>query len=188
MRQLVFGLAIVLMAASSLRADLAAPWSTDTRSGEINLGRSQTPIAINVQAKVLDGQLIVGPSLDWGTVPVSSAGAERKSDVQLPAVPDSAALFLCGLGSLGVLQLGRSAKKMDFGALPGWYHSGAPKQIGYTFALDLDQIDFLPLCCFEQIGEFVLRFVRSHSEQRHLYDQHCLLSAILLRGPPCISS
>ena len=67
----------------------------------------------------------------------------------LPPEPDSATLFLFGLGSLGAWQLTRSARKFHLGAIPDWYHAGGPAQVGHAKPIDLDA-PALHLCCFEQ--------------------------------------
>ena len=54
-----------------------------------------------------------------------------------PGPPSSVALFLSGLGSLGMWQVGRSAKRLHFGHLPHWFHDGAPSRIGHTVLFDL---------------------------------------------------
>lgn len=64
-------------------------------------------------------------------------GDEMATD-ELPPLPDSTALFFCGLGSLGALKLTHSMRKLHFGHLPQWYHDGAPRQIGHAFALEFD--------------------------------------------------
>ena len=69
---------------------------------------------------------------------------------EFPPAPDSAALFLCAVGTLGAVQLGRSARNLHFGHVPEWVHSGGPRQIGHAFALDLDLINVLVPCSFEK--------------------------------------
>ncbi len=61
----------------------------------------------------------------------------------LPALPDSASLFLYALGSLGALQVGRSVRKINFTIFPQWYHTAGPRQIGRAVAWDLTFSDVI---------------------------------------------
>jgi hypothetical protein len=58
----------------------------------------------------------------------------------LPGGPDSSALFLWALGGLGAWQLGRYTRKWHLSALPEWYHTGGPVQVGHAQRLDLERI------------------------------------------------
>ncbi|MGE0479497.1 MAG: hypothetical protein AB7Q17_03390 [Phycisphaerae bacterium] len=74
-------------------------------------------------------------------VPVADDGVgdprTRAAVVRLsPTAPSSAALFLYALGSVGAWQLGRSARKLNLGCVPDWYHADA-RQIGHATPLDL---------------------------------------------------
>ena len=76
-------------------------------------------------------------------LPTPSAEAESSLSVrELPEAPNSAALFLCALGSLGAWHLTRSARKLHFGSIPEWYHTGGPVQIGHAVPVDLSQWGF----------------------------------------------
>lgn len=69
----------------------------------------------------------------------------------LPVPPDGAALVLCGLGGLAGWHALRSARKIPWGYLPEWYHSGAPRQIRHIHVLDLDRLHVLPMCLLPPI-------------------------------------
>lgn len=66
-----------------------------------------------------------------------SASGPQLAD-ELPAAPDSATLCLTALAGIGVWHLGRSVRKADYSALPEWYHTNAPRQIGYATPFELD--------------------------------------------------
>ena len=48
---------------------------------------------------------------------------------QLPAGPGGASLFLMGMGCLGAVKIGKSARHLH--PLPEWFHTGGPVQIGH---------------------------------------------------------
>ncbi len=72
--------------------------------------------------------------------PSSGEPAEARDVLRLPAGPDSSALFLWALGGLGAWQLGRYTRKWHLSALPEWYHTGGPAQVGHAQRLDLERI------------------------------------------------
>jgi len=113
-----------------------------------------------------------------------------KSEVkQLPPAPDSAALFLCGLGTLGAFQLTRSARKLHWGNVPSWFHSGGPAQIGNSHALNPDLIDALPVCWIDQpTGERPLILDYIPREPRLRFGAQCFLTTTAPRAPPCSPS
>jgi hypothetical protein len=86
-------------------------------------------------------------------VPLSGApldsGKPQRSILQLPETPNSLALFLSGLLTLGVGQVVRSVKDFHLADLPAWYHAEAPDQIGHCVVFDLTQ-DVLVLCIFDR--------------------------------------
>ena len=57
---------------------------------------------------------------------------------QLPAGPGGATLFLMGVGCIGAVKLGKSARGLHLQSLPDWYHTGGPLQIGGPAAFDFD--------------------------------------------------
>lgn len=71
--------------------------------------------------------------------------------LQLPPAPSSVALFFSAMASIGAWQLVRCSKDLHFAAMPDWYHTGGPVQVGHTTALDLD-FHNLPLCRFDEPG------------------------------------
>lgn len=135
---IVCSLVIALAATGAAQADLTpADWA-GVRVERPASGPN--PVGINDTAR--DTPLIALPvSLDPLPSPPIHAGAAhhaRPAAKQLPPAPDSSALFLCALGSLGTWQLGRSARKWNFEAVPDWYHTGGPTQIGHATPLDIN--------------------------------------------------
>ena len=118
-----------------------------------------------------------------------TGGAGRVAEtLTLPPGPGSANLFLWALGGCGLWQAGRSARKLQLGALPEWYHAGGPAQIGYATPLDVEfSRAAMPLCCFDvpaEIGnEASGRWGLGCEPAYHLSARHFLLAAAP-RGPP----
>ncbi len=65
-----------------------------------------------------------------------------------PAPPSSLTLVLSAAASLGALQGVRSIKRLPVAALPDWYHTGAPPQLGPATPFDLEWRP-LSLCVFD---------------------------------------
>jgi hypothetical protein len=107
--------------------------------------------------------------------------------MEIPAAPPSLSLLLCGLGSLGAWRLGRAARNIHFGNLPEWYHSGAPLQIGHTFAADPDCHDAAPAPAFEGAPVDRPFFQRLWCEAPPIVLPPCLLTSESPRGPPRLS-
>jgi hypothetical protein len=74
------------------------------------------------------------------------AGAFRS----LPPTPSSLSLFLVAVGGMGAWQFGRSAKKLRFGHLPDWLHTGGPAQVAHATALGPDLTTVLPAAFHDQ--------------------------------------
>ena len=55
---------------------------------------------------------------------------------ELPAGPGGATLFLMGVGCIGAVKLGRSARGLHLQFLPEWYHTGGPIQVGGVTAIN----------------------------------------------------
>ena len=109
--------------------------------------------------------------------------------IALPPDPSSASLFLSALAGVGVWQLGRSARKMNLGVLPEWYHAGAI-QIGHSTPLDLDfSLSALPICLFTtptDRGEPEPGVSRQMVEPQDRIHSQCYLLATKPRGPPAL--
>ncbi len=105
---------------------------------------------------------------------------------EMPAAPGSTVLFLSALSSVGLWQLGRSARKVHFSNLPDWYHSGAPARIGHRSLFDLE-FGGMPLAVFDEPvpPPFTGAFRRC---EEALSPQSWLAPACTPRGPPFFSS
>ena len=73
---------------------------------------------------------LAAPPTTDGLNSVGGCPAGEQS-LTLPPTPASGSLVLTGLLTLGVLHAGRSARQMQFGALPEWYHASAV-QLGHS--------------------------------------------------------
>lgn len=69
----------------------------------------------------------------------TAADSDRPSQcLEIPPVPSSYTLGLSTLASLGLVQAGRSLRRLQIGFIPDWYHAGGPMQIGHTKVFDLE--------------------------------------------------
>jgi hypothetical protein len=121
-------------------------------------------------------------------VPVQTPQTAKKIK-QLPGVSDSTVLFLYALGSMGVLQIGQSARKLNFGNLPGWLHTGGPKQIGHARAVDID-LSLYPLPLVLNPGQPVTKPLVSYRqvpEAPPRFESEYYLTNTDPRGPPVLS-
>ena len=106
--------------------------------------------------------------------------------IQLPPAPSSTALFFSAMASIGAWQLVRSGRNLHLGAMPEWYHSGGPVQVGHITAFDLDFMN-LPLCLFEEpVGERPFCYSAGRDIGLRLESQHFLTIADP-RGPPSLA-
>jgi len=104
---------------------------------------------------------------------------------QLPAGPGGASLFLLGMGCLGVVKVGKSARHLH--PLPEWFHTGGPVQIGHVFVIDMDgQVLVLLPSCYDQSPSdrsAPPSFSYALRPPPHLSAQ-CFLTSTDTRGPP----
>lgn len=120
-------------------------------------------------------------------VPSVAPDASEPSVRSLPPGPNSATLFLCALGSLGAWQLGRSARRIDLGATPSWFHSGAPAQIGHVVVFDLD-VTSLPVCHdVADQSDRSRNWHRRAGDVARVCESQSYLATIAPRGPPMMS-
>jgi len=106
---------------------------------------------------------------------------------QLPGSPGGATLFLMGVGCLGAVKLGRSARGLHLQSLPDWYHTGGPLQIGGAAAFDFDYDTPVFRTLDEPAGVRQFR----HYPRRDLPsrpDRQFFLSVEAPRGPPRLYS
>ncbi len=196
--RLTFLLALVAMIPlGSARADLtpvAAPDSHATTSQNARI--ANTDFAVAGSAPALDEvnwllkraasdqrgvALPIGPVLPVAEAPKDSGVTP------LPAGPNGLALGLSALTSLAAVQACRSLRKLHLSALPEWYHTGGPMQVGHATPYQLDHAP-LAVCDFEQPSD--LRPGISYRIPRELRSR--LRSQFFLlvespRGPPSLS-
>ena len=105
---------------------------------------------------------------------------------QLPGSPGGATLFLMGVGCLGAVKLGRSARGLHLQSLPDWYHTGGPLQVGGAAAFDFDY-DTPVFCTLDEpVGVQQLRYhPRRNLPSRP--DRQFFLAVEAPRGPPQLS-
>jgi hypothetical protein len=120
------------------------------------------------------------------SLPTNSKKIEVK---QIPAIPGSATLFLYMASGLGVYQLGRSVKSLNFGGLPDWYQTAGPRQIGHAHAVALSfnllVIPTILVSFDEPLPEPSLtRCVREESPR---FCPQYFLSEKDVRGPPSLA-
>jgi hypothetical protein len=146
----------------------------------------------------LDSSLAGLTTNNWNSGQASSAldlagpGVAENQLRELPSLPSSATLFLSAMLSISGWHVLRSARHWHFGAVPEWYHTGGPLQVGHAVPLDLE-FNALPLCCLELVDSdvggqrpFLHRLWR---EFRARCDaQRLSLTVAAPRGPPFVSS
>lgn len=194
------GAAACLVVASNARADLhlaiapgtdalvgvaCLPEASATALPATDLGRpsygGEVSFAGLGAADLLNGDPF-GPVVP---APASSAVLSTHGEIrELPGLPGSASLFLSAVLSMGGWHLVRSARQLHWGALPEWYHTGGPLQIGHTVPFDLN-LSASPPCCFEQPAGERPYLYRVRRELRPRCDaQQFLVILAAPRGPP----
>jgi len=118
-------------------------------------------------------------------VPANEPTTQLTPSQELPAPPGSASLFLAAVGSLGAWQLTRSVRRLHSAAVPDWFHTGGPRQIGYRFAIDITRPTYMPLC--DSFDQPIVQPVRAGVIGRLTRirgDALCFLTPANPRGPP----
>jgi len=105
---------------------------------------------------------------------------------QLPGSPGGATLFLMGVGCLGAVKLGRSARSLHLQSLPDWYHTGGPLQIGHAAVLDFDYDTPVFRTLDEPSGGRNFAYRPQHDPPSRL-DRQFFLAVEAPRGPPRFS-
>jgi len=116
----------------------------------------------------------------------ATANPQPQTVHQLPAGPGGATLFLLGVGCIGAVKLGRSARSLHLQSLPDWYHTGGPIQVGHAAAFDFHYTPPALCTLVEPAGEQQLR----HHPRRDLplrCEDQFLLTVEAPRGPPFVS-
>ena len=101
----------------------------------------------------------------------------------------SLSLCLSALIGLGLCSSAHCLKKLHFGFIPEWYHSGGPSQIGHSLAVNPDSICPVPAYCFVQpthAAEDLIPQYRSGTIVSHWRKSQFTPDVIASRGPPTI--
>jgi hypothetical protein len=171
--QAAIALALLAAATGAARGDLCAQAAAEASA------RPQPAARTVPQPQAFDG-------LDLATLAPRPEVAPPEPVATLPEEPASLQLLLCGLGSLGAYQLGRTARKFHLLHVPEWYHADGPFQVGHAVAADPDLSGALTPCTFDapdQEDHLLLLFYRRLSPPP-VHALQCILSTEAPRGPP----
>ncbi len=198
--QKILGLILVVMlSAGTVFADI----TTDSALYKPTFSRSSQPVRLTGQAVRSSAtsplMAVNGLKPDFQSsfnldqpkkaTNIDTQGAQAKVK-ELPAGPDSAMLFLCALGSVGIFHAGKSAKKLNFALVPDWYHSGGLRQIGHVHALELDfYLVAIPLAAFfnQPENDSLKVYSRADCENAGRFKSQFSLPPQAPRGPPILS-
>ena len=130
---------------------------------------------------------LLGPVAAWTSDgPIQ---ADNTAIREIRPLPGSLSLFFSAMLSIGGWHLVRSARHVHLGALPEWYHTDAPAQIGHAVSFDFNYAP-TALCVFESAASGVDERPVWYDLWRELdlrrFSQTFLLFADP-RGPPCVS-
>ncbi len=187
--------ALALMVAPVVRADLGvrgddvAKATTDillslSRSTPLGVDASVGSASTSRTSELQEKLAAVGvgelPSIAFDGLDIP---APEVAVIELPPAPSSAGLFLSAMLSVGAWQLVCSSRDLNLSALPDWYHTGGPVQIGHATPFDLN-FNALALCTFTQPEtERTLAYVPRRDDRTRPIDQLHSCSADP-RGPP----
>jgi hypothetical protein len=127
-------------------------------------------------------------------LPESNADIIQTSQIQHPPIltngPGSLSLCLSALMGLGLCGSVHWVKRLSFGFVPEWYHSGGPFQIGHSHALMPGSLSPVPACCFIQSVCMVEELIPQYRQRvvMSLWRKSQFTPTILAsRGPPNMS-
>jgi hypothetical protein len=126
-----------------------------------------------------------GSSLACESLPIVPPNAPDGEVRVLPGAPSSLSLFLSMLGSMGIWQFGRSAKRVHWGDAQESFVTGGPIQLGPDDPLDpvFDHVAAAPATIQADAPRWGFR----HADQQSGCKPQFLLSAEPTRGPPVAS-
>ncbi len=164
--------------------------ATGDRSGEARHAESVFPES---PSRLTDHQLLI-PTGSLAHVESTPVPVTRDQDVavdelgRVPALPGSASLYLCAIGTFGLWHVSRSMRRVDLGSVPEWFHAGAPLRVGHAVSYDIHATD-LPVCPTEQVVELGSPVLRLHPnwEPSWLLPEDRSLPVTAPRGPPTVS-
>jgi hypothetical protein len=166
MRRALFILAILLTATSAVRADLSFEIGSFGQHAIISSSDASSSRVLSAVAEwhALSSDITAGlsgwasvepPAAIPGQVPASSRGlrewvpSEEDEIIQVPPPPSSDRLAFTGLLTVLMGSTLRSARHLRFGALPAWFQTAGPDQIGHRVALEWGPGTPLPACQFD---------------------------------------
>ncbi len=122
------------------------------------------------------------------TVDSGACDAAGPTIQELPPAPDSATLALSGLMGVAAMCVVRSARHWHFAAVPHWYHSACPDQIGHATPAPahLDR-SLQPLCILDTPPPAPDSRLIMQSQPREILARlrsQFILPATAPRGPP----
>lgn len=200
-RLLIKAIAVFAVATGIATADIHVTLDRSSADGSAPAGLWSAPLVANHASSsvyrrqnITDSLAGVLSGLGWrddllvfgrmGPITVGTDSAPHQVIRQIPPLPGSATLFLSAMLSMGGWYLLRSsARYLNFAALPEWYHTGGPAQIGHAVPFDID-LSASPLCCFEQPAGERPTLYRVRRELPPCRDVQCFLSIVAPRGPP----
>lgn len=114
------------------------------------------------------------------------AAADPPAVIDLPDAPDSAALLLYALSTVGVWQITRYSRRLACSPAPDWYHTAAPERVGNAHVLSWDASDIDWPTCYgaEPPGE--PEVVWSARSERVPRLPSRAIPIIAPRGPPLV--
>lgn len=177
---LVAGLAM-LMNCATARAELITRIDAIPKSGiapaSVSGPKSEVPVQ-SLPTKALGCEVAHGHS--HGELGHDAGTAQMK----VPAPPSSLKLLLSALLSVSAWQVTKSAKHMHC-AVPDWYHSGGPLQVGHVTPFDLvfNSPALVPLDSIVVIPE---KYITSQVDDSPIFAGRDCTASATTRGPPSI--
>jgi hypothetical protein len=182
----IFSIGLMLAASSVARADMRVAVPVDAQPAATLAAKHSTvdDLSAALAASAVNRSSLATTEL---TSTFSRDGAQPSTThtLNLPGTPGSATLFLSAILSVGALRVMRSAKDLHISALPEWYHTGGPTQIGHAVPFDLDFGACVP-CSFEQPVEPRPFFSPVDESPQHCLAQ-CVRAITAPRGPPLLA-
>jgi len=161
-----------------------SPPSARDIADQIDVDRNSQP---RVEFTDILSTTVLGQSANTSDHPSTGTQASTAEVVrELPAGPGGATLFLMGVGCLGAVKLGRSARSLHLQSLPEWFHTGGPIQVGHAAVFDFDY--YAPVFCTQSEPAGVQQFI--HHPRRDIpsrCEDQFLLAVQAPRGPPTLS-
>jgi hypothetical protein len=177
-RRMVPAVILALLATAAVRADLMPLSPSNTSAAGMspsrlaeergtegeNAGRSQACAFLSFDSPSFSASYVptfspVVTADELGVLPLPPLCDLRDEVEEAGGTPSvrilaegqsSFALCLYGLLGFGAFRSLSCVRKVSLGAIPDWYHAGAPAQIGHSFALTPDCRCSTPEYCFVQ--------------------------------------